>query len=932
MARVFDNAYTILNQLGKGGMASVFLATVDPSKFDYSTLFAYTQVLAPTHGERRRKAEELAATLKGQALDPTTMRTLLSAQGIPVPGPQVALKIANSQQNRARLEAEWQQLLCLKHPNLIEVYGGGECEGCHYYAMELLPDLVEPGRIRDSFPIRDKLQILVEAGRGLQYLHENGVIHRDVKPGNILTREISPGRYQTKLTDLGLAKNLAENLGLTQGQVLLGSPAYMAPEQIGDAGDVDARADVYSLGVSLYEMVTGLLPYHDRSQPYQIIIAVSTRVPPIPAGDHVPDLPRPVAAIIETAMAFDRDARYPTVAAFIADVERYLRDENKRFTSAISFRDEDKGISGVDLGQGDYACETIIRRENPSSPLLAPTTPPELPADIEAYRVLVMNRKQAQHALFERLAKGLRLEYAAATSPLEATLVLSEKRLPDIAVVEYVRRDAPTLRLCEQLKQQNIPYLLHGAVLDRTDILLASRLGAAAVMLHPVQEKPLREKLLKLLETSGKAPAPPAKETAVTFRGAKTPAEKARLVARNAPQIMVLQPAASKTISLCNDPNASADDLAKPVQSDSAIAAMVLRRANSALLGGNRRIVSIRDAIVRIGRRETKQMAMAMTVYKLFDKTEKTFCFNRYMYWIHALGVGLAAQMIAERLTGAQTQDAFLGGLLHDIGKIVFDDHLNAEYQQVIRQAGADAKRMCEVEQAIFELNHAALGARVAEKWSLPESVIAAIAGHHRPWSVPAEGRPTIDAAGLAALGNSLVKAMGLGHGGDVFVDDLPADVWTTALGSLDSVPKYCQQLTSELGEFVELLDIGAQQAQVNLHPPKREQAIGIVPDGFGTLLHFFFCARGFPVRTLDWSELAKTKLDIAADARSMPEEVFLQLHGEEFWNRHVYLLGGDEREFRNRGIHCIAPANDFFRLEKIVREISQDAAAGGAA
>ncbi len=917
--------YTLQKVLGKGGMATVFLADVELDRFDYSTLFAYTQVQGDTHTERRKKAEQLARSLEQKDLDPATMRTILQAQNIPTPGSQVAIKIATHNLDRARFAGEWKNLLCLSHPNLIEVYGGGEYREQPYYVMEYLRSLVPPERIKESFTVRQRLEAVIQAARGLQCLHDNGIIHRDVKPPNLATCEVEPGVFVTKLTDLGLAKNLEENLGLTQTNIILGSPAYMSPEQVASAKDVDHRADLYSLGATLYEFVTGVRPYHDKPGPYEVIMAVSTRVPPQAPNELVPTLPAPITAIIEIAMEHDSTDRYASVEDLAADLETYLAEEDQAYIEQTTFERGVSSPSRVVLGQDRYNFESMLKREAPEQAAEADKGAGR--RELDAYQLLVMNRKHAQHALFGRCARDLGVAYVAAQNLAEAEKHLAEKKI-DVAVFSYERRDTRLVRICRDARKRKIPFLLHGDALDRTDILQAARLGASAVMINPISESLFREKLLALIKGSG-APSPDKKRrvTSIEFRGKKSPPERARIVAKNAHSLLVLPHAAAKVTTLCNDPNATADDLAAPIRSDSAIAAMVLRRANSAALGGTRRISTIRDAVVRIGRRETRQLAITVAVYKLFDKEEKSFGFNRYMYWVHALGAALAAQTLTRNVKSIEGEDAFLAGLLHDMGKIMFDDHLNKDYRKVLQRAGTEGVRMARAEQELFAMDHAFLGARVSENWNLPRPITEAIEGHHRPFAAQAEDdQHEVTLAQLTAMGNSIIKAMGAGHSGDFYVDDLPILEWQRVLMRLEVIPNYTEIIRKELGEFADMLGISTERSGLCIQARKKDRSVSVVPDGLGPLLAFFFTARGYEVRFVPWRDIPAAKGDVAGDARGMPDAMVRALQDPEaFWGRHVFLLSDDDITAVADTVHLIRPANDFFRLEQIFQEISQD-------
>jgi serine/threonine-protein kinase len=234
----------------------------------------------------------------------------------------VALKLLdpNRARNRpdlARFLRESQATVNLKHENLVRGIAFGEDAGRYYYAMEfvagptLRDELVAHGRFE---PPR-AATIITRVARGLAYAHEKGLVHRDIKPGNIL---LTPEGV-VKLADLGLARYSEGDLTeLTRSGTGMGTPAYMSPEQVTNAKYADARSDIYSLGATWYHMVTGRPPFSGTSTIE--ICHKHVHEPLTPPGDFCPDLQPGVAAIIERMMAKDPDARYQSAADLSAAI------------------------------------------------------------------------------------------------------------------------------------------------------------------------------------------------------------------------------------------------------------------------------------------------------------------------------------------------------------------------------------------------------------------------------------------------------------------------------------------------------------------------------------------------------------------------------------------------------------------------------------
>jgi serine/threonine protein kinase len=322
--QIIDEAYKLIKPIGKGGMATVYLAEVDISKVNYTLLYAYTQVSGKTHTERVEKADTLASKLKKSELDWKTIRRLLEVQKIPVPPQRVALKLAHENVSIARFEDEWKYLICLNHPNVVKVFCGGVSEQRPYYAMELLPEMISQKEIIENFSVEEKLETICMAGEGLDYLHKNGIVHRDIKPDNFITLKNSEGSMVTKVTDLGLAKDTSAEMGMTGSAVVLGTPYFMSPEQMKSSRDIDHRTDIYSLGASLYEFMTGKKPFHQKSSIVEILKTAADKELPIPPEKHVEGFPKQLSGILKCSMALDVNNRYDSINDFLDDLKKFL--------------------------------------------------------------------------------------------------------------------------------------------------------------------------------------------------------------------------------------------------------------------------------------------------------------------------------------------------------------------------------------------------------------------------------------------------------------------------------------------------------------------------------------------------------------------------------------------------------------------------------
>jgi serine/threonine-protein kinase len=192
----------------------------------------------------------------------------------------------------------------LAHPNIVTIYDAGEEHDLAYIAMEFLKgkDLVPHTKTGSLLPLKKTLSIVARVADALNYAHGNDVVHRDIKPANIMYEPESDG---VKVTDFGIAR--ITDSSKTKTGMVLGTPSYMSPEQL-SGKKVEGRSDLFSLGVTLYQLVCGRLPFQGDSMA-QLMFKIANE-PHADIRTHVPDLPACVAAIVNKALAKDPESRY----------------------------------------------------------------------------------------------------------------------------------------------------------------------------------------------------------------------------------------------------------------------------------------------------------------------------------------------------------------------------------------------------------------------------------------------------------------------------------------------------------------------------------------------------------------------------------------------------------------------------------------------
>lgn len=225
--------------------------------------------------------------------------------------------------DQARIRAEAAAAARLDHPNIVPVYDVGQQEGTTYFSMKYISGSTLSERLKKG-PISPRVAaaLMLDVSRAIEYAHRQGVLHRDLKPSNILLdADGSP-----HVSDFGLAKTTTDTVSLTRTGAVLGTPAYMAPEQAaGNRGQVGPRSDVYSLGCILYHMLTGRPPFHAAS-PVDIVLQVLEQDPPLPRMIN-PEIDRDLEMITLRCLQKPQDLRYSSADDLAEDLSAYLSDE-----------------------------------------------------------------------------------------------------------------------------------------------------------------------------------------------------------------------------------------------------------------------------------------------------------------------------------------------------------------------------------------------------------------------------------------------------------------------------------------------------------------------------------------------------------------------------------------------------------------------------
>jgi putative nucleotidyltransferase with HDIG domain len=256
-----------------------------------------------------------------------------------------------------------------------------------------------------------------------------------------------------------------------------------------------------------------------------------------------------------------------------------------------------------------------------------------------------------------------------------------------------------------------------------------------------------------------------------------------------------------RVMRMADDPRSDAQSIARVIATDQAMAARVLKLANSAFYGLPRRVSTLSEAVVILGFRTIKNLAIAASTFELLNREIAGYWLQRGELWRHSLACAIGAQLIAQRARLPVAEEAFVSGLLHDIGKVAINLFVREQYEQIIERALQDRIPFVEAEQAVLGFNHALAGALIAEKWNLPPSLVAVIQYHHQPSQAPGAEAMVF----VVHLADILSITLGIGIGGDGLYYTLEEGTLVKFGLQQADIDELCEQIVEQMARAANL-------------------------------------------------------------------------------------------------------------------------------
>jgi HD-like signal output (HDOD) protein len=454
--------------------------------------------------------------------------------------------------------------------------------------------------------------------------------------------------------------------------------------------------------------------------------------------------------------------------------------------------------------------------------------------------LMIENEKEAQILKlgFEQI--GTKIVLSKATY---RNYTLSLQYLPDFLIMELPRLCVEQMHIAGLLRKhrrfRGLPILGYGERIDDAVKRGIVKSGISIYLDRPLKFSGMLELIDRMLKPSNKAIQVQKKEDKKQKREQDyekiaspdtSAAQRLDLMSEYVSRLLAFPFTVAKVLQITNDEKTGAGHLAQAISIDPIISANILKVANSVFFASaNRRISSIREAIVRIGFFETKKIVMGMMVLNLFGGSTASMGFNRIDFWYHSLASALFAERVAKFVSGVNVEMAFLGGLLHDIGVIILDEFFPDFFAAALKDTSTKGGHFPERETALYGVNHNDLVNRLFPVWKIPDDITNAIVNHCRI----ADHKTAIDTPDkkltfCIMLGNILAKTAHYGRECDQFV--WPIENWmfeNVHMGNVITRP-FIAGIQQGIEQFRNFLGLEARDYSADIASPENASLVRI--------------------------------------------------------------------------------------------------------
>ena len=438
--------------------------------------------------------------------------------------------------------------------------------------------------------------------------------------------------------------------------------------------------------------------------------------------------------------------------------------------------------------------------------------------------LIIGNEREEQILKLAFEQKGIKV---TSSKPNYQNYILASQFKPDIILMELPHLCQDQLDFAARIRSykrtHSVPIIGYG---NKTDDGFKRGIYDHGVTIY--LERPLKYTLLlkhieQLLRPFNKAIDAPKETTSkekdleLILNSDAVGSQKIDAMIRHVSTLMAFPFTIAKVLQITQNQKTGANDLAHAISADPSISTHLLKVSNSVFFASsNRRINSLKDAIVRIGFLETKKIVMSMSVMNLFDKENKNLGFDRIDFWYHSLAAGLISEQVARHMGGVNIEEAFLAGLLHDLGIIILDEFLSPVFEHILVETSKTGGHFISCEDEMIGINHNDLISGLFPIWKIPQEITDAITLQEKIDSIKDFDTPGKSLALCVAIGNLLAKTFRIGRECDEYIK--PIDNWVFLKARMNTgLPKdFEDYINNNLEVFRNFLGLEKREYDIN--------------------------------------------------------------------------------------------------------------------
>jgi len=445
--------------------------------------------------------------------------------------------------------------------------------------------------------------------------------------------------------------------------------------------------------------------------------------------------------------------------------------------------------------------------------------------------VMQIIKTQKEGAFFESVFKKANITCVKALPSFQVYVQMLQYD-PHIVIMELPKSPNFHLKFLEVIKSnceiKQIPFILYGPRLQPELLPKIKNLGVASYMTRPIDMRRMAAEIIKVVgtRTDGVAGTNRNQSKDISAAGEKNQmsrdeleklfnpsikkSEKLKIMISHVGELLAFPATVANVLRVTQSDKSGANDLAKVIRSDPSVSAEILKVSNSVFFASrNKRIVDVRDAIIRIGFAQTKNIAMSVAAFSSIKKArnfETGFAHNEY--WFHSLAVALIAEKIAKKTKVVAQEEAFITGLLHDLGLLLYNEYFNRLFLVVLDRAVSNGIRFFDCEREVLGLSHNDLMAALLEKWQFPERLGDSLLGLYTAGVYSEEIYKNNPLTALISVAETIAKSLQIGRETDCCVEPVPPEM-VKRFGFVYGIQKaFMDELYNDLNMFNSFLKI----------------------------------------------------------------------------------------------------------------------------